>query len=384
MSVNAYNEELNRINAEERAARFNLIQERAAAARAASARDGVGRLTRSMAARAPVAPSYSVAASADLAEERRRRFEEIQERAASARQYNMDALVRGNASQASIDAVGMNKPYRCAQNARGDFRFTADEIRTMAKKNGIPEWQTTDLDTLCKQMGIFNDMSLASYRALPAMSLSTLSTPGEYPSAPLVASVAALPAVSVSRWDKNLPRADRRQLAMNVAPSRAKAADSASNPYQCNTKARGANRFTRAELDLIAKRVGMSKEEYSKMTMDQLCEELGIYNDVSVSYRPPVASSSDDYKYSSSVPIVGYASAASSSSTPDYGFAPSAPSSSSSTSYDWSQAEDAGVYPSAPSSSVAARPASRRVPVVNPGEPRRSPIKRVRQDYSGM
>jgi hypothetical protein len=372
MSIDDINEQLRVIAQQERMARMQQIQEQAAAARAARAASP-RRVTRSMA----FSSSSSSSSSSLPVTDKVLRMQQIQEQAAEARaaRYNTNSLMVGGASRASMDAATMGKPYRCATSARGDFRFTADQIRDMAKKNGINNWDKADLDTLCKKMGIFNDVSLPVYRQQPAIPVMGSAVPGYLPVAP--SAPYALPAVSSSSgWDRNAPLSARKQLSMQYAPAKAAQAYAANNPYQCNTKARGSNRFTRAELEIIARKVGIPKEDYSKMTMDALCNELGIYNVPSAAASVAAsASSSDDYKHyappsysiDSSAPIMGYASSSSSSS--------------SSSTPDWSMAEDAGVYPSAPS---VAAPVARSVSVVNPGEPRRSPIKRVRQDYSRM
>lgn len=270
----------------------------------------------SMAARASVAPSRMsprlsprVSSSASVSSmdnlDKMDRLQSMMSRADDilAKRYNKDSLLRGGASSVSISAADSGKPYRCAQNARGDFRFTAEEIRSMAKNNGIPNWKTLDLDTLCKQMGIFNDINLATYRQQPAVPLSyslSSSTPSSVLSDASVASIQyppvapySMPAVSsVASWNSALPEEERKQIAMRYAPVPAQRALSENNPYRCSTAARGKNRIERSQLNKIAEKVGIPSERYLAMTMDELCRELGIYNsgsdsNVAKSMAPP-------------------------------------------------------------------------------------------------
>lgn len=131
----------------------------------------------------------------------------------------------------------------CGSSFRGKNRYTRKELDDLAKLKGIMDYKSKNMDELCNILGLINN--------IPKKVNKTPSIVYEIPL-------------------KNIPKKTDSLKKVNKTPEKNNSLINKSRP--CDSKNRNKNRYTRKELDDIAKLNGI--QGYKSKNMDELCNIL--------------------------------------------------------------------------------------------------------------
>ena len=154
-----------------------------------------------------------------------------------------------------------DKSRPCGSKTRAKNRYTRDELETIAKNCGIENYKTKNMDILCSEIG-----GHTPYK-----------TPSGYPTG--TAQTVKLPkSVKVKSIKGKSPKSIKVKSIKGKSPKSIKGKSpkicnfDASRP--CGSKAKGKNKYSRAELEKVALSCGI-KGVKSK-TMDVLCKSISM------------------------------------------------------------------------------------------------------------